>query len=441
LKLFVFSISLFLLFLSPFHAQVFDQPPNANSGFFSLNTAEIFKNKKEEDSERIQVPKKTLLVISSKGGYGHTAAANTLQKLLDDKYNLHVIHPIDQLHIWGIPSGEQFYNMMLKNGWIRSTNFIVRHFVPGLFRSRQHKLEKIIRANIEAYQPDLVISLIPFVNYPASEAARKKEIPYLLITTDNDLRNWICGLEKLKHPHFKVTIGADLPTTRDVLRRAHIPDSAIETIGLPLRPEFIGLKDKTKIRQEFNIPFDKPAVLIMMGGAGGKCAYDYARKIANLPLNLHLIIVCGRNTSLKRNLEKLRLHEGNSITVLGFTDKVADLMAVADLIITKPGPGTINEAIAMQLPVLIDNTDISLFWERANTDMVVNFGIGQKVRSFNEIQKMLRFYLTETGARERIEKSFTSVPPNLFHEQIQEIVDRMVSWREETIAAESLFLN
>src|SRR5262249_42064443 len=153
-------------------------------------------------------------------------------------------------------------------------NFIVRHIAPSIFRSKEHKLEHIIDYGIDIYEPDLVISLIPFINYPASEAARKRDIPYLLITTDNDLRHWILGLEKLKHPDFKVTIGSDLATSKQLLLKLNIPETSIKTIGLPLRPEFIMSKDEQKIREEFQIPDDKHVVLIMMGGAGGSKAYE-----------------------------------------------------------------------------------------------------------------------------------------------------------------------
>ncbi len=382
--------------------------------------------------------KKTLLILSSHGGYGHSAACNTLQKLIGDQYNIKVIYPIDQLRIWGVPSVEDVvYNMMIKKGWIRSLNFLSRHVAPNVFRSHHGKLEKIIRRNIDAYQPDLVISLIPFVNYSASEAARKKEVPYLLITTDNDLKNWVCGFEKLKDPQFKITIGFDLPTTRDLLRKYQIPDDMIETIGLPLRPEFIAQKDETLLREEYHIPSAKPVVLIMMGGAGGKTAYDYARKIASLELNTHLIVVCGRNEKLKKDLSKIKLHEGNTMTLLGFTDKVADLMTIADLVITKPGPGTINEAIAKQLPVLVDNTDISLFWERANSDLVVRYGIGHKIREFKDVKNILKSYLNEDLTRSRVEDSFANVPPNLFHERIIEVIAEMVNKPDSVVAMPS----
>lgn len=381
----------------------------------------------QEDAEA----KKTILVLSSRGGYGHTAAANTLQHLIGDRYDLRIVHPIDQLRIWGVPSGEQFYNLMLKRGWVRSMNFLARHVAPKLFRTRKSKLEKIIDTYLAAYQPDLVISLIPYVNYPASEAARKQGIPYLLVTTDNDLRNWSYGLDKISHPEFKVTIGHDLPTTRGLLLRKQIPEEAIETIGLPLRPEFMQSKDEEKIKDRYQVPSDKSVILIMMGGSGGKSAYEYARKIGAMDLSTHLIVCAGRNEQLKQSLCNLDLHPTNSMSVFGFTSAISDLMAISDLLITKPGPGTINEAIAMELPVLIDNIDAALFWERANMDLIIRNGLGEKIRDLSDIKGALKAYLYDKRVKNDLAHSFASMPPNQFHERIQGIVEEMIEGERE----------
>ena len=219
-----------------------------------------------EESISSAEKRKTLLILSSTGGGGHAAAVLTIKKRVGDEYDIHVINPIDQLRIWSVPYAERIYNQMLQSGWTRSMNFIVRHIAPHLFNTREEKLQHIIETSIEAHQPDLVISLIPFVNYPATEAARLHNVPYLLVTTDNNLRNWVHGLEKLKHPQFKVTIGTNLPTSRDLLLEKNVPEEAIETIGLPLRPEFIAEKDVPKIKEELGIDADKPVILLMMGG-------------------------------------------------------------------------------------------------------------------------------------------------------------------------------
>lgn len=376
-------------------------------------------------------PKKTVLVLSSKGGGGHIAAANALQSLLGHEYHFKVVTPIDQLRIWGIPSGEQFYNFMLKKGWIRAMNFIVRHLAPPIFKARLSKLEKIVASYIQTYQPDLVISLIPFVNYSATEAARKAKVPYLLITTDNDLRNWVFGMDRIKHPQFKVTIGADLPTTRDILKKKKIKDEAIETVGLPLRPQFL-LENKTStLLEELQIPENKPVILIMMGGAGGVAAYEYAKKIGKMGLGAHLIVVAGRNESLKEELNRLKLHALNSLTAIGYTERVAELMSLSTVIITKPGPGTINEAMAMRLPILIDNTGTSLFWERANVDMVLSYKIGERIRYPKEIKKVLLSYLYDPQQQQAIANSFVEIPKNQFHLRIQGLIEELIAEKEK----------
>ncbi len=383
-------------------------------------------------NETGEVPpqRKTLLILSSTGGGGHLAACNTLAQLVGEEYDLKVVYPINELRIWGVPSCEEIYNKMLKKGWIRSMNFIVRHVVPTIFRSRQGKVEKIITSYIKAHHPDLVISLIPFINYSASEAARKQSLPFLVITTDNDLRNWAFEMEKAQHPQMRITIGADLPTTREVLLKKHIPERMIETIGLPLRSEFFSLKNKEQALD--SLPNQK-RILIMMGGVGGEVAYDYTRKIGKIPLGVHLIVIAGRNKKLKEDLENLQLDPSNALSVFGYTNEVAGLMAISDVIITKPGPGTINEALAMRLPMLIDHTNTSLFWERANVDIVLKYGVGQKVKKFNDLEELLTSYLQNSEMKERLNRSFFNVPSNQFHLRIPQLIQEMLSSPYEPI--------
>ena len=381
--------------------------------------------------------KKTILVLSSTGGGGHIVASNALETLVGQEYDLKIVYPINQLRIWGVPSCEQVYNAMLRNGWVRSMNFIVRHVCPPVFRSRLGKIEKIISSYIQSSQADLVISLIPFINYPASEAARKNGLPFLLVTTDNDLRNWAFEMERVKHPQMKVTIGADIPSTRDLLIDKNIPESAIETIGLPLRPDFIAQKDEKKILDELHLPSNKDIILITMGGAGGDIAYEYAKKIGSMNLGAHLVVLAGRNNKLKKDLEQLKLHPSNTLTAFGFTSRVSDLMAVSDLVITKPGPGTINEAMAMKLPILIDNTASSLFWERTNVDIVLKYGVGQRVKKFNQIKDFVLSYLKDPETKQKTEELFESVPPNQFHLRMPELIREMIALRELNVESDA----
>jgi UDP-N-acetylglucosamine:LPS N-acetylglucosamine transferase len=375
---------------------------------------------------RSSTSKKKILLLCSAGGYGHMAAANTLKNLLSDQYDFKVIYPIDLMRIWGVKSGDQLYNSMLQGGWIRSVNMITRHLAPKIFRSRKKKIESLISRQIQQEQPDIVISLIPFINCPASEAARKLGIPYLIITTDNDLRNWVHGLQGVCHPNFKVTVGSDLWCSREMLRKRNIPDSAIETIGLPVRPDFFDSKDRESLRQKYHIPANKPVVMVMIGGQGGATALSYAETIGASQLGVHLIVCAGKNKALAKELQTIPLHATNSMTIMEFTEKVSDLMAISDLIITKAGPGSITEAMVMQLPILIDATSPILSWEKANIDLIMHYEIGDFIEDFDEVETLVREFLFDSELRQKMKASYKKIPLNSFNQSIPSLVEEMI---------------
>jgi processive 1,2-diacylglycerol beta-glucosyltransferase len=148
-----------------------------------------------------------------------------------------------------------------------------------------------------------------------------------------------------------------------------------------------------------------------------------------MELGAHLIVIAGRNERVKKQVEELRegFDPSNSLTVFGFTDRVSDLMAVSDVLITKPGPGTINEAIAMKLPMLIDDTEISLFWERANVDYVLKYKVGQKIRKFWQMDNLLMAYLGDEDLIQKTKQSFDSVPANEFHIRVKGIIKELMA--------------
>ncbi|NGX27513.1 MAG: Processive diacylglycerol beta-glucosyltransferase [Chlamydiae bacterium] len=370
--------------------------------------------------------KKKLLILSSFGGYGHIASANTLDTLLSDEYDLDVVYPIKELRIFKLPHGEAFYNYLLMNNMTRLTNWIVRWITAPLFQQRRKKIERMIDKHIREKKSDFVISLIPFVNYPVSEAARKMGIPFLIVTTDNDLHNWACDLYKKKHNQFKVTLGSDLSTSKGALLAANILEEEMEITGLPLRPEFIQMKSKQELRSEYEIPRDKNIVLIMMGGTGARLSCQYVKAISQNLQGVHLIVCAGRNKKLGKKLKSIQLGKGNTIDVIPFTEKVHELFALSDLIITKPGPGTINEAIACKLPILIDRLKPPVFWEKANMDLVLKYGIGACIRSLEEAPEMVGRFLFDEQLRESVIRAYKEIPTNQFANRIKPLIEEMM---------------
>ena len=68
--------------------------------------------------------------------------------------------------------------------------------------------------------------------------------------------------------------------------------------------------------------------------------------------------------------------------VEGFTRDIPYYMELADFFIGKPGPGSISEALAKRLPVIVQRNAWTLAQERYNADWIEELGVGLVVRSF-----------------------------------------------------------
>ena len=369
--------------------------------------------------------KKKILVLCSNGGNGHKAAVGALQTILEDRYDFTVVYPIDELTIFGVPSAESLYNLALRKGWTRSVNVVSRYVAPKVFRRYKKKLEGLVANHIEIVKPDLVISVIPFINFSASEAARKAEIPYLMITTDNDLQTFVHGLQGVSHPNFKVVVGTHLWCSQEMLHQRNIADNLIEVIGLPVRPDFLVKKDAKLLREKYQISSHKPVILIMIGGAGGDAAYQYVKTLGQIQMGVHLIACAGRNKEMADDMRKIKINPSNSLTVMEFTDQIPELMTMADLIITKPGTLSTTESLAMRLPILMDCTNPVIDWEQANIDLIKNYGVGNYIKEFEQAEMLVRDYLYDTELRHRVQQAYQKMPANRFNESIAGIIDEM----------------
>ncbi len=110
---------------------------------------------------------------------------------------------------------------------------------------------------------------------------------------------------------------------------------------------------------------------------------DIARRLDTSGLRLQLIFICGRNDVLAEELRKMR--HRIPMFIEGFTTEMPHYMRLSDFFIGKPGPGSISEALAMKLPVLVERNAWTLPQERYNADWIVEKQVGLVLRSFRYI--------------------------------------------------------
>ena len=383
--------------------------------------------------------KKRIVIFSCKGGGGHTAVSNGLKNYLKGEYDIsvanvfqEVISSIDTLGTitFGAVYGEDFYNFCLRVRW---TNVLAGYTKAGLtyMTYRQTALEKLFNDYFKDAKPDLIISVMPYINTALLKVAEQLDIPFLVLTNDLDTTTYIHAMASPTYKKFKYTLAFDDPTIREKIKQAGFKDDQIAITGFPLRPEFFKPKDKTLIKEHFNVPEDKPVVMVFMGGAGSQASYRYVRMLAKMQLPMHILVCLGRNESLRRNINKILLPDDVTLTTIGFTDRIADLMTISDVIITKPGPGSVCEALQSNVPMILDQTGGTIWWEEMNVSFMVQHGFAESLSNFNDLNAIFPKYISDPLFSEAVKKKMREFKRERFDQRIHALIHEMIEGNGE----------
>ncbi len=396
--------------------------------FFAVDSSTQLFTIEITEPDMLPVPslskKKIVIFTFNKGGYGHKAASKALNELLKTQYEINTIDLSEYLGAGRIVGGWSIYDTLLRGGWIRSTNIIAGSF-PLYMKVFEKRFKKKVCRLLDEENPDLVISVISYFDGLLFHACKQLDLPLLMVTTDGDLANWTVGLDAKTQPKIKATIGFESPKTRGLLLKHGLSDEDIALTGFPIRKDFLEKKDKNTIKTAWNIPQDKFTVLLLMGGVGVGATYNYARKISKMNLPIHLVVCTGSNKSMYKRMQKIQRRSNVSMTVVPFTQRVSDLMAVSDLLITKAGPGTINEAVFMDLPMLVDKTTSLVYWEEENIKFVEQNNFGQSVLSFRRLENTIKKFVEDKQFYMSFKQSLVQYPKQDFDSKITHLVQEL----------------
>lgn len=131
------------------------------------------------------------------------------------------------------------------------------------------------------------------------------------------------------------------------------------------------------LRRSLGLAEDRLTILLTGGAEGGGGLARRAAAILRRFTDVHLVVVPGRNTALKRRLDRLALRSGGRLTVTGFVNNMSDWLRCCDLVVTKAGPGTIAEATCCGTPLLL--TAHIPGQEKGNAEIVTGAGAGLRV--------------------------------------------------------------
>ena len=174
-------------------------------------------------------------------------------------------------------------------------------------------------------------------------------------------------------------VAADSTGARLVARGASA--EAVASTGIPISGRFSQAVNARAVRRALGIREDLPVVLVLSGGFGMGPVVAVMAEIDKSPAEFQVIAVAGRNEELRRELAVQQCR--HPVRVLGYANNVHELMAVADLVVSKPGGLTTSEALAAGKPLLIINPIPGQ--EAANSDFLLEHGAGSKVNRVEDL--------------------------------------------------------
>jgi len=166
-----------------------------------------------------------------------------------------------------------------------------------------------------------------------------------------------------------------------------VPRAAIAVTGIPIHPVFREKKSREECVARQKLRGDRPIVLQLAGGFGVGPVEEILDGILALERPLEVVAVAGRNEPTRRRLERVKPPPRHRLVVLGYTTAIDELMAAADVIVSKPGGLTTSEALARGAAMAIVNPIPGQ--ESGNSDFLLEQGAAVKIQHVPTLSRKL----------------------------------------------------
>lgn len=209
------------------------------------------------------------------------------------------------------------------------------------------------RKLLKQLKPDVVFSKGGFVTVPVVVAAGRLKIPAIIHESDMTpgLANKLCIPSAVK-------VCCNFPETK-----AHLPEGKAVVTGTPIRPELLQ-GDADKGRAFTGFTSEKPVIMIIGGSLGAQAVNDAVRRILpELLKDFQVVHLCGKG---KRDDSKDDLK--GYVQYEYIESELADLFAMADIVISRAGANAICELQALKKPNLL----IPLSANASRGDQILN---------------------------------------------------------------------
>jgi processive 1,2-diacylglycerol beta-glucosyltransferase len=346
---------------------------------------------------------KRVLILSASVGAGHLRAAEAVELAVRQLDPAAVVKNVDVLDLTNAAFRRLYGKAYLD--LVNRVPHVLGYFYDLLDRPRRPKSTRDrLRLAVEK------LNLGPFLKFlqeqswdvivnthflPAEIIAslRRKDrlhTPQLTVTTDFEThRLWVN--QPCDHYFTATEEGAAY------LQHWGVPAEHTTATGIPIHPVFSQEKPREECLLRQGLVGDRPVLLQLAGGFGVGPIEQIYRAVLDIAVPLEVVVVTGRNAAAKEQLAEVSPPARHRVKLLGFTKEIDELMAAADLVLSKPGGLTTSEALARGAAMAVINPIPGQ--ESRNSDFLLENGAAIKINNIGTLAHKLTRLL---GERQRL---------------------------------------
>jgi processive 1,2-diacylglycerol beta-glucosyltransferase len=320
---------------------------------------------------------KRVLIISTSAGTGHVTAGTALEKAFCADPRVGEVRHEDAL---------DFTNKLFRDFYSKLYETLIQSapaFLGWFYKNSDEPWKtdavrlRLDRLNtgplvkfIGEFDPDIIVCTHFMPAGIISHLIRSRKLKAHLSIVVTDFAFHAMWLSRAFHRYFVA-----LDETKAHFQALGLPEDRITVSGIPIDTSFSETVDVPAVQRRYQLDPRKKTLLVSAGALGVGPAEDVVGRIKQLKHKAQTIVVCGKSDDLRTRVEKMTRRDP-AYRVVGFTDRMAELMKISDLFIGKPGGLTTSEALACGLPMVIVSPIPGQ--EERNSDFLLEAGVSVK---------------------------------------------------------------
>lgn len=197
---------------------------------------------------------------------------------------------------------------------------------------------------------------------------------------------------------------------KELLVYEGVDSEKVKAFGIPVEKSFLSHRDRETVLTELGLSPEKLTVLLMGGSFGAGNIKETLEDLIAIDRDFQILVITGRNEHLKDKLSKMldsTIHNKN-ICLLGYTNKMNDILASIDVLISKPGGlTTTTEALLNDVPMIVPYFIPGQ--EEENLDFLTNCGAALRTTKKYSLPVLLKVLIDDPSRLDNLRKNIKSI--------------------------------